>query len=470
MGRYKKLLSNTFLMIIGQFSSKLLGFLLVPFYTSILSTEEYGTYDLLITTVSLLTPFLTLVVSEAVMRFCLDKDYDDSHILTIGATFVFLGTAVLLLGFPIIRKIDFLSEYSWWLILFFALMNFESILMQYLKGVEKIKTYTICGILSTLCSLSLNILFLAVFKLGVFGYMLAGCCSLAIVITVICLTQKIWNNIVNPFKIPKSIYKDIVKYTFPMIPNSISWWISNSSDKYMIKYMVSVSAVGMYSVAYKIPSILTIFVTIFISAFQISSVENFGSKKSIEFFSNIYKVFASFGIIVSSVLIFASNFIAKILFKNDFFEAWKISGILILAFAFNSLAAYLGTIYTASKKTKFLFYSTTIAALLNIALNLVLIKFIGTYGAAIATLASYICVWLLRLINSRKILPIKISIVSNLISYLLLILEIVLVVYDDCIFSIKAVVVMLAIITVNAVVLIKSDIFKQILSKFKRSI
>ncbi len=470
MGRYKKLLSNTFLMIVGQFSSKLLGFLLVPFYTSILSTEEYGTYDLLITTVSLLTPFLTLAVSEAVMRFCLDKDYDDKHILTIGMSYVFLGTAVLLLGLPIIRKVDFLSEHCWWLVAFFALINFESVLMQYLKGIEKIKIYTVCGILSTLCTLTFNILFLAVFKWGVFGYMLAGCCSQTIVITVICLTQKIWKGVGNPFKIPKTIYKDIVKYTIPMVPNSVSWWISNSSDKYMIKYMVSVSAVGMYSVAYKIPTILTIFVTIFISAFQISSVESFGSKKSIEFFSNIYKVFASFGIVVSAVLIFASNFIATLLFKNDFFEAWKISGILILAFAFNSLAAYLGTVYTASKKTKFLFYSTTIAALLNIVLNLVLIKFIGIYGAAIATLASYMCVWLLRLIDSRKILPMKINIASNLISYILLILEIAIVIYDDCIFSIKATVVMLVIIAINAIVLIKSDIFRQILNKFKRSV
>ena len=84
MNKYKELFSNTIVLTLGQLSSKLLGFLLIPLYTAILTASEYGTYDLVITTVALLTPILTMVITEAVLRFCVDKKYDKRQILTIG--------------------------------------------------------------------------------------------------------------------------------------------------------------------------------------------------------------------------------------------------------------------------------------------------------------------------------------------------------------------------------------------------
>ena len=140
---------------LGQFSSKLLSFLLVPLYTSVLSTEEYGTYDLIITTVTMLTPFLTLVISESVMRFCMDKAYNPDKVLNVGINITVLGTVVLALFYPLICKIEALNGYAGWLILFFFAINIHTILTQYLKGIEKVTFYSVCGVLSTILSLSL---------------------------------------------------------------------------------------------------------------------------------------------------------------------------------------------------------------------------------------------------------------------------------------------------------------------------
>jgi O-antigen/teichoic acid export membrane protein len=340
--------------------------------------------------------------------------------------------------------------------------------MQYLKGVEKIKLYTFCSVFGTAVMLLLNILFLVVFRWGLVGYMLAISCSRILVIAVIFFTQRLWKSFANPFKIEKNLYKAILRYTVPMIPNSLSWWVSNSSDKYMIRAILSASAVGIYSVAYKIPTILTMFTTIFIAALQISSVEDFGSEKSRNFFSNTYKAFSSLGIVVSAILIPCSPLIAKILFQNDFFEAWKPSCILIVAFVFNALAGFLGTIYTASKKTGFLFYSTIIAASLNIVLNLILIPIIDIYGAALATLASYACVWLVRLIHSRKILPFRVNIWVDLISFILLGSEIFLMIYMDKLLNIPALLVMIVIVLLNTKIILQTGAAEKILHKFKR--
>ena len=96
--RYKYLLKNTGLLTISNFASKVLVFLLVPLYTSVLSTEEYGIYDLIVSTVSLLYPLLTLNIVDAVMRFTMDKDVDKKQVAYIGIRYVGISVLVIAMG------------------------------------------------------------------------------------------------------------------------------------------------------------------------------------------------------------------------------------------------------------------------------------------------------------------------------------------------------------------------------------
>ena len=460
MGQYKKLIKNTLVMTIGQFSSKVLSFLLVPLYTSLLSTAEYGTYDLLVTTVTLLTPLLTLTISEGVMRFCLDEKYDPKEILTIGIVVVALGSGVLAISYPIIRHIPAISDYYVWLLLFFTSSNIHLVLTQFLKGINKVKLYATCGVISTAITLVLNIMFLVVFKLGIVGYMLAYILGHSLIIFYILIRIKITKWIINPLKISKQTIKNILKYSCPMIPNSICWWISNSSDKYMVNGLVSTAALGIYSVSYKIPNMMAIFTTIFNSAFQISAVENFGDENSKKFYGNIYQLFSSCNVLVATMLILGSKLLAKLLYQNDFFIAWKASSILIMAFMFNSLAGLLGSVYTSAKKTSMLFYSTIIAALVNILLNITLIPKIGIIGAAIATLISYVCIWIIRLVHSRKILKFKVNYVQNIVSYALMSVEIIMMLSGS---YIGAICIAVTIITINIIYILKSKLINKYL-------
>ena len=142
-------------MTVGQFSSKILSFLLIPLYTSILSTEEYGIYDIIVTTVTLMTPFLTLVISEAILRFAIDNDYDNRYVLTIGVTLVVLGSGVLILLSPIFSFVSSIAKYRIWIVVFFFVMNLHTVLIQFLKGINKVTQYSIMGVISTMTTLSL---------------------------------------------------------------------------------------------------------------------------------------------------------------------------------------------------------------------------------------------------------------------------------------------------------------------------
>ena len=84
MNRGKKLENNVILMTIGNIGSKILTFLLVPLYTSCLSSNDYGISDLILTTVSFLLPIFSIQISEALLRFALDKEIDDKQVFSIG--------------------------------------------------------------------------------------------------------------------------------------------------------------------------------------------------------------------------------------------------------------------------------------------------------------------------------------------------------------------------------------------------
>ena len=88
-------------------------------------------------------------------------------------------------------------------------------------------------------------------------------------------------------KIDKKLMKEMLFYSLPMITNSISWWISNSSDKYILTFLCGATINGIYSVAYKIPTILSVCYGVFMSAWRLSAVDDFGSEETDRFYSQI---------------------------------------------------------------------------------------------------------------------------------------------------------------------------------------
>ena len=247
-------------------------------------------------------------------------------------------------------------------------------------------------------TLSLNIYFLVIRNYGIVGYLLAATMSHLLVSLIIIIHNKLWTYVVNPLSIPRNVYKDMLRFSVPMIPNSISWWVSDSSDKYVILWFLSSAEVGLYS----IPTLLTMVMSLFVSAFQISIFDEFKKEDGSNFFKTVYTSVMMALLVAASMLIFASKYLAVVLYKNSFYSAWMVGCILIFAFVFNSLSSLIGTIYTATKKTSVLFYSTLAAACVNIALNIILIPCYGLYGAAFATLVSYVCVWLIRALLAKK--------------------------------------------------------------------
>ena len=424
MNKYKKLGKNIALITIGNFASKILSFFLIPFYTAVLTTAEYGTADLMTTTINLVSPFFTLLISEAIMRFALEKEKDKSQVFMIGILTTLVGFGCMLLFSPAVLLMDSIKPYYWLFISYYFASTLHLVVSQFVKGIEKVTVYSLSGVFQTLIFILLNFIFLLGLKIGVTGYLLALIISNLLTVIFLWIGAGLNHYLLSLKKLDKKLAMEMFKYSIPMIPNSISWWVSNSSDKYILTFFAGVGLTGIYSVSQKIPSLFATISTIFMGAWQISAVEDFGSEQSKKFYSNVYRKYSSMNIILVSTLIYGTKILAKILFSKDFYSAWKFTPVLVLAFLFNAMASFLGSIYTSAKKTRMLFISTIIAALANIIANFLMIPLWGAMGAGIATLLSYFLVWLIRLWDTRKIIKLSLNLKKDILSYLLLIMQI----------------------------------------------
>lgn len=357
------------------------------------------------------------------MRFTLEPNFDKQQVFTLSLCIVFLGFIVLLCCSPLICQIEVLRPYLKIFYAYYFFVVLFNVLQQFLKGLNSIKAYVISGIINTIINIGLNIVLLIVLKRGIYGYLVAFVGGYAVSCVYMIFCEKMWLFLTPISKLDLGLVKSFLCFCIPLIPNSLSWWISNSSDKYILTFFEGAAVTGVYSVAYKIPSLMAVLSNIFTSAWQISAVDDFGSEESIAFFSDIYNKYSSLYVLITSAIILGIKLIAEIMFSKNFYNAWSFATVLIIASMFQAMCSFLGSIYTTAMKTRMIFITTFIGAIFNIVLNFILIPRIGAYGAAIATLVSYFSVWLIRIIDSRKIIRLNISIKKDIVVYIILVVQ-----------------------------------------------
>ncbi len=427
------LAKNIAFLTIGQFGTKLLTFFLVPLYTSVLTSAEYGTYDLYSATVGLFVPVLTLNISDATTVFLLDRNVSKEEIVSISLKYYFYSLLIfasLISANVFLNFAPLFNEYPLFLFLMFAVNGLSQLLLNYARGFDRVKDVSVSGVLCSAVMIALNIIFLLPLHLGLKGYYLATIAGTFCQILYLCVSLRLLG-FIKIRRQDRTLKKQMLSYSCPMTLNSVSWWVNTVSDRYIVTVMCGIVENGIYSVAYKIPSILSMFQLIFSQAWTLSAVQDFDKDDSNGFFSRMYGFYNAAMCIVCSVLIVLAKPVAHILYAKDFFAAWRYVPFLLVSVVFGSLSGYLGGIFAAVKDSKSFATSTVAGALLNIVLNIVLIHFIGTLGAAVATAAAYILVWAMRMYKAKKIMRLNVSLIKDGALYLLIVAQSVVVLFSD---------------------------------------
>ncbi len=405
MDKYKKLISNTAILGIGTFGSKILVFLLLPLYTAFLSTEEYSTADIITQSANLLMPLMALGIVDAVFRFTLDKDIDRRNVLTTGLYVATAGFAVFALLFPLLNLINYFEGYMWLIILYAFIANVHSILAQYVRAKGMTAFFALQGIIATALTIGLNILFLVGLSIGLLGYVLSVVIADAAVSLLILVVIR-QDVSMSPRRFEKAIAKKMLAFSIPLIPTTVFWWITNVSDRYMVKGIIGDHVNGLYAAAFKIPTLLILVSGIFIEAWQFSAVTERDSdtkKEHERFFGTVFDSFQGMLFICGAGLIAFAKIFANILFADSYYEAWSYMPLLVAATVFSSLVTFMGSVYLVDKKSVLSFVTAFIGAAVNVAFNILLIPTpLGANGAALATFLSYFAVFIIRAVNTRK--------------------------------------------------------------------
>lgn len=425
MEKYIYLIKNVGLLTVSNFATKMLSFFLVPLYTSVLSTGEYGTYDLFNTTISLLIPLLTLDIQEAVLRFSIDKNSDHSKIWYVGLKYTVISCMIVSIA-VLINNITglllILQEYTIEFLALYILNAFTSIFIFFARGIGKIVELSISAICSSVVIIGCNILFLLVLKMGLHGYFWASILGSAVQ----CIYLLVKIDSLKNFRHNKKsliLQRKMISYSKPMIANAISWWINNASDRYVVTWFCGMAVNGIYSVSYKIPSIMSMLQSVVSQAWILSATREFDAEDKDDFFINTYNIYNFLLVFSCSLLIVADKLIAKVLFVKDFYVAWKYAPFLMISTVFSGMAAFLGGVLSAIKKSRLFAKSSVITAIINTILNFALVYFIGALGAAFSTAIAYSLMWIIRLYQVKKYILLKINYKRDLTAYLILIIQ-----------------------------------------------
>jgi len=469
LNKNKELVKNTIIIFIGKFCTQFITLLLLPLYTHFLSTEDYGYIDLIQTYLTFFIPLILLKIDAGIFRFLIDarkSEEEKNKIITNGIFIMFVELIISTILFAVAVKI-FSIKYSILIVMNLISLSVLTFLLQIVRGIGKNKQYSFSSIIAAIVTIVLNLIFLVGFHKNGKYVLIASLISNIICTIYLLIANKILKNVKIKY-IDKKLIKDLLKYSIPMIPNELSWWIVHVSDRTIISYALGVAANGIYSVSCKFSNILSSIFNIFNLSWQESAALHINDTDKDEFFSNVInKVFNLFICFCIGILA-CLPFVFELLIKDSYREAYKYVPILLLANIFSVLIGLIGSIYVAKKMTKEVAKTTMIAAIINLTIDIALIKVIGIYAAAISTLVSYMLLAIYRYIDVQKYVKVKIPKKNIVVNSIVFILVVVLYLYNNIALNvINLLLCILYAIIVNKELLIE---FKKVIGKKVKNI
>lgn len=233
-----------------------------------------------------------------------------------------------------------------------------------------------------------------------------------------------------------SEFKDYDYYSVPLIPNSLMWWIMSAGDKYIINYFLGDGANGLYSLSSKVPQIINMIYSLFIQAWQMSAIEVSESKDKTSFYHNVFHV-TSFvmGVVTCGIIMVVKPLYLGIM-SASFAEAWKYVPLLSVATIISCYASYFSVVYTVGAKTKKVFLTTALGAVVNLGANLILVQPFGMQGIAMGTCLGYIAVLIVRVRDMWVEMGIRFDFKRNILTFIVLFIQSAVVIYFGGVLSV----------------------------------
>ena len=408
MNQKKQLMKNTIIIAIGKLSTQIISYVLLPLYTAKLTPTEYGNYDFVCTLSLFLCPIITLLMEESMFRYLIDanskvqrkKIISQAIIYTFLATIVFIVIASLIMGLGT----DYTAQYIV-AIITFVISNILIELSNALsRGLGKIKLYSVSNFILGISTIILNIVFILALNAGAEGLLWANTIANSFTAIVIFIMLKLPKYI---GRLDKPLMVDMIKYSMPLVPNSISWSIINMSNRLILTNMVSSAANGIYAMASKFPNIISVLYGYFYTAWKESAARIVKEDNKNEYYNSIYHDAKRFLYAVTICLIAVMPFVFPIFINETYDEAYIYIPIIMIATYYSNLSSFFGGIFSAYKDTKIMGSTTIVAAILNLVIMIVFVTNFEIYAACFSMLIANLLVYFYRRKKLKKYLRLK---------------------------------------------------------------
>ncbi len=410
MSREKDLAKNTAILTFGKICTQCISFLLLPLYTALLDTSEYGSFDLLVTYGTLLLPLVNWQFDQGLFRFMLECRGNKEKQSELFSTILAVNTIQSVLYTIVLGTITIINNFSFgpFLIAYVVLHVYTALLMQFVRGIGKSKIYAMASFISASATVVLNVIMLVIMKAGLSGLFLATLLAQVLTILYLCAAIHPWEYF-DIKKIHKSTYVKVRRYSLPLIPNNLAWWVVNVSDRTIVSYILGVAVNGIYTVANKFSSVFIQFYNIFnLSWTETVSLHYQDEDRDIflsEVITTMYKLFSCACFIICACM----PFIFPIMINDRYSEAYPQIIILMYAMLLRVVVGLYSCIYVAQKDSKKVAYTSVASAIINILVHLALISKLGLYAASLSTLIAFGSMAVIRYIDINKTIKMKIA-------------------------------------------------------------
>ncbi len=408
-GKYAKLAGNTLIFAISSFSSKLLTLIVQPFLTyAMAEISDLGLSKILSQYANLLIPFVSMGMSNAIIRFGLDRGNSKKQVFTNGLLSILLGYAALILLWPVARLLPDMAQYGLLLYVYVLMSCLRTLCTQFVRSQEFNKLVAVDGILCTFATLMFYVLYLVVLGMGANGYLLAIISGDLTSVVFLTFKGRLWQYLELKTAPNIRLWKQMLRFSLPMIPAQISFWVINASDLFFVREMCGGMGghsgeawSGLLSTGYFLPTILSTLGLIFYDAWQLSAVTEEEERET--FFTRIFRIYSCVMFCCGAGILWLCRPLMHVM-KASYYEAWRFVPFLTLAAVCSCYSQFLNSVYVVYKRSVHSLVTMLAGAVANCVLNYFLILWWGPVGASVASFVSLGLVFALRAADTHRML------------------------------------------------------------------
>ncbi len=392
----KGLITNTIVYSVGEIFPKIISFLLLPIFTTYLSTSDYGIISYTNSIMFFLLVISSLCLNTYVLREFFNCKSELEKKRLIGNVFsviclfnIFLLLLSFLVGPSIVNfthlKIPFYPYFSLSLINnFFEIFSIIPLVIFRVK--ENALAYVSLNIAKAVLLFLASYILIVHLKWGIIGSFY-GKLIVNAVFSIVFIIVAIRNGI---FNLNIVLIKKSLKFSLPLIPGAVGFLLMSMSDRIILERYVSLSQLGIYSIAYTVAFSLSIIIQGAYRSFEPEIYREYGKESFNQFIKKMHGLFMAVVFLLATGLAIFSKELLFLMTKGGFVEAYKLIPIILIGVLATAQNVILGSLLIAENKTKISSFSTIIGGVISILFNLFLVPEIGIYSAAMATAVAYL--------------------------------------------------------------------------------